>query len=88
MNVICLEEEAFFELINQVKSHLNNRVEEPFKWINQEEAMRLLNVKSPTTMQEYRDNGEIRFSQPRKRIILYDRDSINAFLERHAKDTF
>lgn len=88
MEVICLEEEAFFQLIDQVKEYLGGRQSEPPKWVNQEEAMRLLNVKSPTTMQEYRNNGEIRYTQPRKRVILYDRDSINEFLEKHAKDTF
>ena len=88
MEVICLEEKAFFELIDQVKEYLGDNQAEPPKWVNQDEAMRLLNVKSPTTMQEYRNNGDIRFTQPRKRVVLYDRDSINDFLERHAKDTF
>ena len=88
MEVICLEEEAFFKLVETVVNRLGNSNEALPKWINQEEAMRLLNVKSPTTMQEYRNNGEIRFTQPRKRVILYDRESINEFLEKHAKNTF
>lgn len=88
MEVICLEEEAFFELIDRVVERLSGVSQEAPKWINQDEAMRLLNIKSPTTLQEYRNNGEIRFTQPRKRVILYDRDSINEFLEKHAKDTF
>lgn len=88
MEVICLEEEAFFELIDRVVERLSGVSQEAPKWVNQDEAMRLLNIKSPTTLQEYRNNGEIRFTQPRKRVILYDRDSINEFLEKHAKDTF
>ena len=88
MEVICLEEEAFFELIDRVVERLSGVSQEAPKWINQDEAMRLLNIKSPTTFQEYRNNGEIRFTQPRKRVILYDRDSINEFLDKHAKDTF
>lgn len=88
MEVICLEEEAFFELIDRVVERLTNISETPQKWIDQTEAMKLLNIKSPTTLQEYRNNGEIRYTQPRKRVILYDRDSINEFLDRHAKDTF
>ena len=88
MEVICLEEEAFFELIDRVVERLSGVSQEAPKWINQDEAMRLLNIKSPTTLQEYRNNGEIRFTQPRKRVILYDRDSINEFLDKHAKDTF
>ena len=88
MEVICLEEEAFFELIDRVVERLSGVSQEAPKWVNQDEAMRLLNIKSATTLQEYRNNGEIRYSQPRKRVILYDRDSIKEFLEKHAKDTF
>ncbi len=88
MEIICLKEEAFFELIDRVVERLSGISNEPQKWIDQTKAMRLLNIKSPTTLQEYQNNGEIRFTQPRKRVILYDRDSINEFLDRHAKDTF
>ena len=37
---------------------------------------------------ETRDEGKIRYSQPEKKIILYDVDSINDFLEKNSKDTF
>ncbi|WP_422004065.1 helix-turn-helix domain-containing protein [Roseivirga pacifica] len=88
MEVICLEEEAFFELVERVLERLNVNNQEPQKWVDQTEAMKLLNIKSQTTLQEYRNNGEIRYTQPRKRVILYDRDSINEFLEKHSKNTF
>ena len=89
MEVICLEEEAFFSLIEQVIKRLSvNKNEDDWKWISDEQAMILLNIKSKTTLQELRDNGDIRFAQPRKKVILYDRDSINEYLEKHAKDTF
>jgi hypothetical protein len=35
-----------------------------------------------------RDEGKIRFSQPEKKIILYDSESIHAYLEQNARDTF
>lgn len=57
-------------------------------WVDDEEAMRLLNIKSKTTLQKLRDEGKIRYSQPQKKIILYDRRSIEAYLERHAKEAF
>jgi hypothetical protein len=90
MQVICLEEEAFYKLFDKVVDHLNqNQKEEtPFKWIDGEEAMKLLNISSKTTLQKLRDEGKIRFSQPQKRIILYDRHSIDAYLELHARETF
>lgn len=89
MQVICLEEKAFYELVEQVVERLkekNNVARD--KWVSNEEAMRLLNIKSKTTLQKLRDEGKIRFSQPEKKIILYDSDSINDYLEKNSKDTF
>jgi hypothetical protein len=51
-------------------------------------TMQLLNIKSKTTLQKLRDEGKIRFSQPQKKIILYDRDSIDTYLQQHARNTF
>ena len=62
--------------------------EEKEKWISDEQAMQLLNIKSKTTLQKLRDEGKIRFSQPQKKIILYDRDSIDTYLQQHARNTF
>lgn len=89
MQVICLEEQAFYTLLEEVVSRLKltQQSEQP-KWLSQETAMQMLNIKSRTTLQKLRDEGKVRFSQPEKRIILYDRDSINAYLEQHAKETF
>lgn len=89
MEVICLEDEAFYALIEQVIARLKEKYgQENEKWISDEQAMQLLNIKSKTTLQKLRDEGRIRFSQPQKKIILYDRDSINFYLEQNAKDTF
>jgi Helix-turn-helix domain len=89
MQVICLEEPAFYSLVEQVVARLKEtHGEEKEKWISDEQAMQLLNIKSRTTLQKLRDEGKIRFSQPQKKIILYDRESIEAYLERNARDTF
>ncbi len=89
MEVICLEEKAFYALVEQVVSRLQeSHSEQKEKWISDEQAMTLLNIKSKTTLQKLRDEGRIRFSQPQKRIILYDRDSISDYLNKNAKDTF
>lgn len=89
MNVICLEEEAFFQLIEQVVARLREKHgDEKDKWISDEQAMQLLNIKSKTTLQKLRDEGKIRFSQPQKKIILYDRESILEYLEKNARNTF
>ncbi len=87
--IICLESVAFYELIEQVVERLSHQQSTPLKeWISNEEAMVLLGITSRTTLQRYRDEGSIRFSQPSRKVILYDRDSILAFIEKNAKDTF
>lgn len=89
MEVICLEDPAFFALIERVVGRIKEKeglVQD--KWISGEEAMQKLRITSKTTLQKFRDEGHIRFSQPEKKIILYDNDSINDYLEKHAKNTF
>lgn len=89
MQVICLEEEAFYALIDRVVDRLKDKYEvKEDKWISAEEAMKKLRITSKTTLQKFRDEGRIRFTQPDKKIILYDTDSINEYLEKHSKDTF
>lgn len=89
MQVICLEEKAFYELVEQVVERLKEtkNINED-KWISNEEAMRLLNIKSKTTLQKLRDEGSIRYSQPERKIILYDRSSLMDYLDKHSKETF
>jgi sucrose-6-phosphate hydrolase SacC (GH32 family) len=89
MQVICLEEDAFFALVEQVVARLKKEHnKEKAKWVSDEEAMQLLNIKSKTTLQKLRDEGKIRFSQPQKKVILYDRNSIEIYLENNARETF
>lgn len=89
MQVICFQDEAFYSIIDKVYQHIKEKysVKED-KWITGEEAMQKLRITSKTTLQKLRDEGKIRFSQPEKKIILYDVDSINDYLNKNAKDTF
>ena len=89
MQIICLEEAAFYALVEQVVNRLKeNHGTENDKWVSDQQAMHLLNIKSKTTLQKLRDEGKIRYSQPQKKIILYDRNSIDAYLENNARNTF
>lgn len=89
MEVICLEDAALYALVEQVVARLKKEQGiEQDKWISDEEAMKLLNITSKTTLQKFRDEGKIRFSQPQKKIILYDRQSIDEFLDKHAREPF
>jgi hypothetical protein len=73
MEVICLEDEAFYSLVEQVFQRLKgNENAKEDKWISAEEAMQKLRITSKTTLQKLRDEGKIRFSQPEKKHIVYD----------------
>jgi len=89
MEVICLEDEAFYALVAKVVDRLKSgQPKEQPRWIGPDETMSLLHIKSDTTLQKLRDEGKIRFTQPQKKIILYDRDSVMKYLESHARNTF
>ncbi|HAO09401.1 MAG TPA: DNA-binding protein [Chryseobacterium sp.] len=89
MEVICLQDSAFYTLIEKVVERIKQThgIKED-KWISGEEAMQKLRITSKTTLQKLRDAGKIRFSQPEKKLILYDVDSINEYLAKHAQNTF
>lgn len=91
MEVICMEDSAFYALVDKVAQLVKERhgVKED-TWISGEEAMRKLGISSKTTLQKMRDEGAIRYSQApdRRKIILYDVNSIYAYLEKHTKETF
>lgn len=89
MEVICLQDEAFYQLIEDVVGRLKEKQNiQHDKWISPERAMEVLNIKSKTTLQKLRDEGQITFSQPQKKIILYDYDSILEYLKSHTKSSF
>lgn len=89
MEVICLEEEAFFKLVEKTIERMNEQFDpKKLNWIPEAEAMTILNVKSKSTMQKLRDEGKIGFSQPMRKIILYDRQSLISYIEEHAHKPF
>lgn len=89
MEVICLEDEAFYALIEKVVARVKEKEGiKQDKWISADEAMSKLRIKSKTTLQKLRDEGKIRYSQPEKKIILYDLDSINTYLENHTNHIY
>lgn len=89
MNVICLEDEAFYSLVEEVVDRIKEKHKiTQDKWVSPERAMELLNIKSKTTLQNLRDTGAIVYTQPQKKIILYDYDSIQDYLKHHSQNTF
>ena len=89
LNIICLESEAFYSLIEEVVVRINkDSTAQEDRWIDDQETMRLLNIKSKTTLKKFRDQGVIRYSQIGKKVILYDRESIMTFIDSKAKNVF
>lgn len=90
MGVIVVDEEAFKEMFAKLAEELKQKLgaKPRDKWIDTQEAMDMLRIKSKTTLQRLRDEGKIRFTQPEPQTILYDSDSIGDYFEKHAKNKF
>ncbi|AYL96682.1 DNA-binding protein [Mucilaginibacter celer] len=82
MEVICLEEPAFYKLIEKVVDRLKdqNKVQED-EWLSGEEAMQKLRINSKTTLFKIRDEGKITCVYASPRVILYSASSINEYLK-------
>lgn len=89
MEVVMIETSAFYKLIEEVVSQIKEKEKiTEDKWISAEEAMAKLRITSPTTLYKLRINGCITYTNPLPKLILYDAESINTYLEKHAKSTF
>ena len=88
MEVICLQTEAFYELVDDVVNRMMEQRKEQPKWLSPDEAMKLLKITSKTTLQKLKNEGHIKFSQPMKKLVLYHRQSILDYLEKHSHEPF
>ncbi|MEM7085247.1 MAG: DNA-binding protein [Bacteroidota bacterium] len=89
MEVICIQDEAFYVLIEEVVDRIKEKNKVPHdKWVSPKRAMELLNISSKTTLQKLRDTGKVTFTQPQRKIILYDYDSIMTYLDDHKHKKF
>ena len=70
--IICLRTDAFEALIDRCCELIDTKfnLSSANTWVGPEEAMSILGISSRTTLQNYRDNGEVRFSQRSKKIIV------------------
>lgn len=88
MEVICLQSEALHQLIDSVVERLMEEKKEKPIWLSVDEAMKLLKITSKTTLQKLKNEGHIKFSQPMKKLTLFNRQSILDYLEKHSKEPF
>ena len=87
-DVICLKTDAFQALVQTMMRYIKEHHVVQEKWITAEEALKLLNLDSMTSLSALRNNGKIRFSNPTPRTFLYDKESILAHIESQSKTTF
>ena len=88
MKVICLQEQAFYELVDSVVVKMMNQHHEKPAWISVDEAMNMLKITSKTTIQKLKNEGHIKFSQPMKKLTLFSHQSILDYLEKHSVEPF
>ena len=85
MDLICLDSQAFEMLFNKLVEKIKEAKQvQADPWINSEKAMELLGVSSKTTLKKFCDEGHIRVSHLTNKLVLYERASILAFIERKA----
>ncbi len=88
MEVICLQTEAFYSLIDEVVERMMKERKQKTQWVSAEEAMEILTITSKTTLHKLKNEGHIKFSQPLKKLVVYDRQSLLDYLEKHSHEPF
>ena len=88
--IICVDTSAFYaiirEVVNRLKEERGDQTEP--EWISEEEAMRLLGISAKSTLQNFRNEGKLRFSKTTPKTILYFRKSVMDYINSKAKDAF
>ncbi|MFY0631972.1 MAG: hypothetical protein JXR05_16545 [Flavobacteriaceae bacterium] len=89
-NLIMISENNLWELVEKVIVQMEKLHGKEHKevWIDSDEAKKLLGIKSDTSLFNLRSKGLIEYSQPSRKLILYKRDSILDYLEKHSRKTF
>lgn len=80
LKVICLETDAYYKLLQEVINIVKDQEQQEELWVDTETAMAILKITSKSTLQKFRDEQKIIFSQISRRVILYSRESIYQFL--------
>lgn len=87
--VIQIETEALEHLACRLVKLIQEKYGIPNEqWISEQETMAIIGISSKTTLLKLRQTGQIRYSQPYKRVIVYDKKSVLDFLNKHIKEPF
>ena len=80
LKVICLETDAYYKLVQEVINIVKDQDQQEELWVDSATAMSILKISSKSTLQKFRDEQKIIFSQISRRVILYSRESLYRFL--------
>ncbi len=85
MNIISIEEQSFYQLLDQLYERFEEKYgKQESEWVDEKEAMQILNIRSKSTLSSYRNQDRIRFSQQSRKLILYHKPSLISFIESYA----
>ena len=93
MNVIVIDTEAFYKLLDEQKRIIKEAFKElkleaqtkPSDLVSWEDALKILPYRSKTKWQELRDQGLIDFVNIGKRKILYSKQSLLNYIQAKKK---
>lgn len=81
----CLDSPAFEKLVDKLVDYVKeNHTIKDEPWVKEEDAHDILGLTSKATYQKLRDNNEVEFSQPTLKHIMYKRESLYKYLEKHS----
>ena len=85
---IVIESEAFYALLDElIDRYVSEKQKEAPRWLTPDQAKEYLNV-ADSTLYQLRVKDKINYTQPSRKIILYDRISIDEYLEANASSNF
>jgi len=77
----ALIKKAVANAVLEIRQEEATKDKEEDNWIDAIAAMKILGIKSKTTLQDLRDVHAIMYSQPAKKIIRYYKPSLLKYLE-------
>ena len=86
-DIIQIHSQAFYELVAQVIAYIKKSTDTP-SWVDTETAMKILNIRSKNTLQKLRDEGKIVYSKTTAKNILYDINSLYAYIQQNKTEVF
>ena len=89
--LVEVEKEAFQNLmkkVDELHAGVISKKEEPLSdWIDGQTVLKMLGV-SKRTLQSFRDQGKIEFSMVSRKLIYYNRNSIEQLMNRNVFKPF